>query len=108
MAHQSATIPIKNPRTEPISWPNPEENMPQAISPAETSTTANDIYQSCLSAAERSLRVTQRGISNAATSFSRSARRFADDRPLQFVGVVAGVAFITGVALRIWRSNSHA
>jgi hypothetical protein len=27
---------------------------------------------------------------------------------LQFVGVVAGVAFTTGVALRIWRSNSHA
>jgi ElaB/YqjD/DUF883 family membrane-anchored ribosome-binding protein len=82
--------------------------MPQALPPAESSTTVNEIYQSSLSAVERSFRATQRRISSAAASLGRSTRRFADERPLQFVGVVAGVAFIIGVALRIWRSNSHA
>ena len=81
--------------------------MPRAL-PAQTSVTANDIYRSSLSAAERSFRTAQRKISGAASSLVESVRRFADERPLQFVGVVAGVALVTGVALRIWRSNRYA
>lgn len=104
MAHQSTSIPIRNPRSEPISWPDPEETMPRAL-PDRTSATASE---SSLSAGEQSFRATQRKISDAATSLAHSVRRFADDRPLHFVGVVAGVALIAGVALRIWRSNSHA
>ncbi len=81
--------------------------MPRAL-PARTSATANDIYRSSLSAAEHSFRVTQHKISRAASSLNRSVRRFADDRPLHFVGVVAGVALVAGAALRIWRSKRYA
>jgi ElaB/YqjD/DUF883 family membrane-anchored ribosome-binding protein len=81
--------------------------MPRAL-PARTSTTASDIYRSSLSAAEQSLRATQRKISGAATTVNHSARRFADERPLHFVGVVAGSAVVAGVALRIWRSKQYA
>jgi ElaB/YqjD/DUF883 family membrane-anchored ribosome-binding protein len=73
--------------------------------PARTSTTANDIYRSSLSAVEHSFRATQRRISGAANSLQRSVGRFADERPLHFVGVVAGVALLAGVGLRIWRAK---
>jgi ElaB/YqjD/DUF883 family membrane-anchored ribosome-binding protein len=78
------------------------------ILPARTSTTADDVYRSSLSAVERSFRATQRRLSSAANSLALSVRRFADERPLHFVGVVAAVALITGVGLRIWRSNEDA
>ena len=107
MAHQSTTIPIRNTRNEPISWPNPEETMPRAL-PASTSTTATDVYRSSLSAAQRTFRATQRKVSSAGTSLARSVRRFSDERPLQFVGVVAGVALVAGAGLRIWRSQRDA
>jgi hypothetical protein len=79
--------------------------MPRTL-PSRTPT--NDIYRSSLSGAERSLRATQRKLSDAANSLTRMVRRFADERPLHFVEVVAGVAFVTGVALRIWRSKRYA
>jgi hypothetical protein len=81
--------------------------MPRAL-PARTSATVDDICRSSLSAVEHSFRATQRRISGAATSLTRSVRRFSDERPLHFVGAVAGVALIAGVALRIWRSKRHA
>ena len=107
MAHQSTTIPIRNPISEPISWPNPEETMPRAL-PAPKPATAKDVYQSSLAAAESSFRAAQRKASGAAAPLNRKVRRFADERPLHFVGVVASVAFVAGVALRIWRSKRHA
>jgi ElaB/YqjD/DUF883 family membrane-anchored ribosome-binding protein len=79
-----------------------------AILSARTSTTPGDIYRSSLSAAERSFRATQRKISSAANSLAHSVRRFADERPLHLVGVVAAVALLSGVGLRIWRSNEDA
>ena len=78
--------------------------MPRAL-PAQTSATADDIFRSTLSGVERSFRATQDKISGAATSLARSARQFADERPLHFVGVVAGIALVAGVGLRIWRSK---
>ena len=81
--------------------------MPGAL-PAQTSETADDIYRSALSAAERSFRATQHSISGAATSLARSVRRLADEHPLHFVGAVAGVALLAGVGLRIWRSKRYA
>ena len=79
--------------------------MPRAL-PVRTA--ASDIDQSSLSAAERSLRATRRKLSDATTSLNRSVRRFKDERPLHFVGVVAGMAFVAGVGLRIWRSKRNA
>ena len=107
MAHQSTTIPTRNTRNEPISWPNPEGTLPRAL-PAPKPATAKDIYQSSFAAAERSFRTAQRKASGAAASLARTVRRFADKRPLYFVGVVAGVALVAGVVLRIWRSKRHA
>ena len=81
--------------------------MPRAL-PATKPANAKDIYRSSLTAAERSFRAAQRTVSGAAVSMNRTVRRFADERPLQFVGMVAGVALMAGVALRIWRSKRHA
>jgi ElaB/YqjD/DUF883 family membrane-anchored ribosome-binding protein len=105
MAHQSTTIPIRSTRNEPISWPNSEEIMPRAL-PARKPATAKGIYESSLAAAERSLRAARRKTSDAAASLNVSIRRFADERPLQLVGIVAGVALLAGVALRVWRSQN--
>lgn len=102
MAHQTTSIPTSNPRNQPISWPNPEENMPRVLPASE-----DRIFRSSLSAAERSLQATQRKISDAATSLVHSVRRFAAERPLHFVGVIAGVGLVAGVALRIWRSKDE-
>ena len=107
MAHQSTTVPIRDARNEPISWPNPAETSPRVL-PARTSATGSDIYRSSLSAAERSFRATRGKISGAATSLARSVRRLADERPLHFVAVVAGIAFGAGAVLRVWRSKRYA
>lgn len=107
MAHQSTSIPTINTRNEPISWPTPEETTPRAL-PPRTAAAVNDIYRSSLCGAKRSFRAMQGKISSTATSLARSVRHFADERPLHFVGVVAGIALIGGVALRIWRSNRDA
>jgi hypothetical protein len=32
-------------------------------------------------------------------------RRIKEEQPLQLLGVIAGVAFAAGMAVRIWRSN---
>jgi len=107
MAHQSTTVPIRNTRSQPISWPNPERATPRTL-PPRTPAIANDIYRSSLAAAKDSLHAARRKVSGAANSLTRTVRRFADERPLDFVKVVAGVAFVTGVALRIWRSKRYA
>jgi hypothetical protein len=107
MAHQSTAIPIRNTRSQPISWPNPEEALPRTL-PPRTPAIANDIYRSSLAAAENHFHAAQRKVSGAANSLTRTVRRFADERPLRFVEVVAGVAFVTGVVLRIWRSKRYA
>ncbi len=101
MAHQSSTIPIRNTR------PNSEETMPRVL-PAPKPATTKDIYQSSFAAAESSFRAAQRKASSAAASLTRTVRRFADERPLHFVGVVAGIALVAGAALRIWRTKRHA
>lgn len=72
--------------------------------PASKPPIVKDIYQSSLAAAESSFHAAQR----KASSLTRRVRRFADERPLHFVGMIAGVALVAGVALRIWRSKPHA
>lgn len=107
MAHQSTTIPTRNTRNEPISWPTTEGTMPRAFSVRKPAT-AQVVYRSSLAAAQSSLRAAQRKASGIADSVTNNLRRFADERPLYFVGAVAGVAFVAGMGLRIWRSTRHA
>jgi ElaB/YqjD/DUF883 family membrane-anchored ribosome-binding protein len=79
--------------------------MPRAL-PARKPASVKDIYESSLAAAERSFRAARRKTCDAATSLNGSIHRFADERPLQFVGIVAGIALLSGVALRVWRSQN--
>lgn len=37
----------------------------------------------------------------------RRVRHYSQEYPLQTLGVIAGVAFVVGFALRVWRSNSE-
>jgi hypothetical protein len=104
MAQQNPVVPIRNQRSEPISWPNPEEPVSGPL-PTES---AKEILDSSVDAAQRSLRRAQQQASRAATSLIDSVRRFVDDRPLHFLGIVAGVSLAAGVALRIWRSKRYA
>lgn len=105
MAHQSTALPIGNPRNQAISAPNSEENA-RRIVPVRVSDPSNN--RSFSSAIEHSFGASQRKISGAATSLVCSVRHFVDERPLHFVGIVAGVALAAGVALRIGRSKRHA
>jgi ElaB/YqjD/DUF883 family membrane-anchored ribosome-binding protein len=78
------------------------------VSPTPQIEPAKQIPEPSTVAAERSFRTAQRKVSSGAASLMRSVRRFANERPLQFVGIVAGMSFVAGVALRIWRSNRYA
>jgi ElaB/YqjD/DUF883 family membrane-anchored ribosome-binding protein len=42
-----------------------------------------------------------------ASNVRRRSRYVADEYPVQTIAAVAGVAFICGVLLRIWRSNRY-
>jgi hypothetical protein len=107
MAQQRRTVPIRNTvpirdqRSEPISWPSPQEPVSRPL-PTE------ELYQSSIEAAQNSLHTAQQRVFRAATSLIRSVRRFADERPLHFVGIIAGASLLAGVALRIWRSKRYA
>ena len=47
-----------------------------------------------------------RGTRSMATRTSQRAQEFQRDYPIQSLGVVAGIAFLAGVAGRIWRSRA--
>ena len=40
-----------------------------------------------------------------ASSSRLRVERFKEDRPLQLLGIIAGMAFAAGVAVRVWRSR---
>jgi hypothetical protein len=103
MAQRRRTVPIRNQRSEPISWPSPEEPVSRPL-PTKTE---KELYQSSMEAAQNSFHTAQQ-MFRAATSLIRSVRRFADERPLHFVGIIAGASLLAGVALRIWRSKRYA
>ena len=103
MAQRNTAIPLSSQENEMLTWPGREE----AVSPSKPAEKIKEAYQSAYVVAEHSLRVTQRKLSDTTGSIIRSVRRFADERPLRLVAIVAGVAFATGVALRIWRSSSY-
>jgi ElaB/YqjD/DUF883 family membrane-anchored ribosome-binding protein len=78
------------------------------MSPVESTGSAKDIYRDSLAATERAVGKAKQELSQAAASAARSVRSFANERPLHFVGIVAGISLLTGVALRIWRSQRYA
>jgi ElaB/YqjD/DUF883 family membrane-anchored ribosome-binding protein len=78
-----------------VSWPGSEE-------PSLASRT-QQLYQEGVSAAESVVKRVQGDVSEATTSLITSLRRFANERPLRLIAIVAGAGFAAGVALRIWR-----
>jgi hypothetical protein len=107
MASQGSAVPIRNAKNEPISWPNTDKVTPLML-PVESTESANEIYRDTLASAERVLGKAKDEVSQAAASAARSVRRFANERPLHFVGIIAGISLLAGVALRIWRSKRYA
>lgn len=69
---------------------------------------AEKSYESSFDSAQHLLLTAQQKVSRTAIMLVRSIRGFANERPLQFVGVVAGVSLVAGIALRIWRSKRYA
>ena len=119
MAEPALPIPASTPKSEPVPWPKPAESVPLQIqedSPditgGTTRRTMDDLEEKLLSGAERSVETIQRGYvevqraaSRTLSRANRKIRYLADERPLQIVAGIAVAAFLTGAALRIWRSN---
>jgi hypothetical protein len=104
MAHQSPIVPTRKQRTEPVPWPSSQETPSQAV-PAEE---AEELYRNSRVAVEPSLRDVRQKLARTASSVVDAVRTFANERPLHLIGIAAGVAFVAGVALRIWRSKRYA
>jgi ElaB/YqjD/DUF883 family membrane-anchored ribosome-binding protein len=113
MAQRSPVVPVSDDPSRVVAWPQSEVPV-VGVNEAQTQDHENDVAEEVqevlhagVDASARSFRSAQRRLTQSAEELKSSIREFADKRPLHFVGVIAGVAFVTGVALRIWRSNSY-
>ena len=112
MAQRHPAVPVTNPV---VPWPTAEQGSSpthegEVVKVPETKDTvekAKEKMRSGVDAAQRSLSRAERQVSDTGRSLLRTIRRFADEQPLRFAGVVAGAAFAVGVVLRIWRSSRY-
>ena len=122
MAHAAATPQFPRKPNEPEGDPRPEtQNLPvarnlpvpvvasvklsskDATSPLRTS--ASDFFydaaaktvDACASLVESSVEMKR--------EVGRRVGQFKNERPLQFIGVIAGSAFAFGLMVRVWRSR---
>lgn len=121
MAERNPVMPVNNPEPTVVPWPGPGEAPPTSTASSATNEViqaagekvqtagekAKEAWRSGVTAAEDSLHRARRSVAQSANSAMNAVRRFADERPLRFVGIVAGVAFLAGVALRLWRSSHY-
>jgi len=129
MAERNPAIPVEPERTsagnEIVSWPNTAEQIPQAvgayigepaekvvIDPAETDPAETNpaektrqALEDSVAAVRRSVQAAQRKTRHTADTILENLRTRAREQPLSFIAAIAGIAFVTGVALRIWRSR---
>jgi ElaB/YqjD/DUF883 family membrane-anchored ribosome-binding protein len=103
MAQRSPIVAVTNERTDVVSWPARQ----QPVSQARPTESVHQAFETGVAAAERSLRSAQREFSRTTKFVIDRVRGFTDRRPLHFVGVIAGAAFLAGVGLRIWRSRHY-
>jgi hypothetical protein len=111
MAHTAARFPV--PETVDLSFSAQSTPMPQL----ELATHGSDTYLvesgrrigiACRVAADYSTELlddARRKTSELTTCVRERAEKIRDEQPLEFLGVLAGVAFVGGMALRIWRSG---
>lgn len=128
MAERNPVMPVNNPEPNVVSWPGSAAESARANTPGTTSELAHaagekvqaasekvkaasekvkEAWQTGVTAAQDSLHRTRRELSSRGNSFLYAIRRFADERPLHFVGIVASAAFVAGVVLRVWRSSRY-
>jgi hypothetical protein len=55
----------------------------------------------------RSYKIGQKQIERLAHQTGQRIRHAANERPIQVIAAVAGIAFAAGLLLRVWRSNHH-
>ena len=113
MAQRSPVVPVTDDPSRVVAWPQAEEgasgsNKTQAQEgKAGVGEKTKQAVQAGVDSGVRSLQNTQRKLADSADQLKTRILRFADKRPFYFLGIIAGTAFVTGVALRIWRSNSY-
>jgi hypothetical protein len=118
MAERNPAVPVRHQPAgvgnEVVSWPNTAEPTPEPAAvrvsgpltdPAERS---GEGAEKPVAAVKRSLHAAERKSRQTAATIIDGIRTFAHERPLHFLAAVAGIAFVTGAALRIWRSRHHA
>jgi hypothetical protein len=114
MAERNPALPrthrASNQINEVVTWPStaPEKVVREEIfneSGATLTERARQTVETGASATQVSVGEIQQKITDATASLINDIRRLADERPLHALAAVAGVAFVTGVALRIWRSR---
>lgn len=93
-------VPIREEVHDPAA-----EGLTAESTSKPTRAETKEIIETGVASDERSFRIAQRKVSRTASSLIENVRRFANERPLHFVAAVAGIAFIAGVALRLWRSS---
>jgi ElaB/YqjD/DUF883 family membrane-anchored ribosome-binding protein len=87
---------------EEIPEPVRLENSEPASDPAEK---ARQAVEEGVAAVKRSLRAAESKSKQTAQTFANKVRTMANEQPVQFLAAVAGIAFVAGVFLRIWRSS---
>jgi ElaB/YqjD/DUF883 family membrane-anchored ribosome-binding protein len=55
----------------------------------------------------RSYKIGQKQVERLVSQGRQRISHTANERPLQLLAIVAGVAFFAGVALRLWRSSNY-
>lgn len=68
---------------------------------------ARETLASAVASAKRSFDASRQEISHALDNSFARVRKFAEDRPLHLLAIIAGTAFAAGMALRIWRSSRY-
>jgi ElaB/YqjD/DUF883 family membrane-anchored ribosome-binding protein len=122
MAERNPVMPVNNPEPNLVAWPGAgstatpsgteQSGGAEVVQAASEKIEAagekiKETWQTGITAAEDSLQRARHEVSRRANTAMNAVRRFADEQPLRFVAIVAGAAFLVGVALRVWRSSRY-
>ncbi|HZQ20584.1 MAG TPA: hypothetical protein VFA90_17975 [Terriglobales bacterium] len=127
MAERNPVIPAKPEPTstgkDVVSWPNRVEEIPEPVGlhavevipepvSLDNSQPASDpvartreAVEEGVAAVKRSLRTAESKSKQTTATIVDRVRVMAVEQPVQFLAAVAGIAFVAGVVLRIWRSS---
>lgn len=101
---QGVPIPIAPVRTV---LEDRDDIRAERLSPGDPIERAKRVLGDSVAAAQDALAQAKSKASHTLSESIDKIQRFADERPLQLVAGVAAVAFVVGIALRIWRSTRY-